>query len=167
MLETMPVEELKAFLGSSTFDAVLRHVDSDDSVATILENERQHGRGRVGYGSKLKTITTALVKSFLAEFVTEHRSRGLGIAASELREPQERIRGVVKFSAAVKAAEALSKKRPGAGSVRNLFCTTQDSNDRRNLALAGNTRTREQFLDNKHRWGASCFRINWLAAWSP
>ena len=45
------------------FLSVLASIDLDDSISTIVENERQHGRLRVGYGVKLQMLERCLAKA--------------------------------------------------------------------------------------------------------
>eukprot|EP00969_Alexandrium_andersonii_P130011 5747729-Alexandrium_andersonii.AAC.1 len=73
---------------------MLAGVDGDDSAATIVECERQHGRLRVGYGCKFKSVTTAAAHNALDEWSLEHRDRGLG-NDDPAREPRERLRDAV------------------------------------------------------------------------
>ena len=50
------------------FMSALASIDQDDSIATIVENERQHGRLRVGYGVKLQALERSLTKVLQASF---------------------------------------------------------------------------------------------------
>ena len=46
-----------------SFIDALASVDLDDSIATIVENERQHGRLRMGYGCRLQALERSLSKA--------------------------------------------------------------------------------------------------------
>lgn len=48
-----------------SFMDALASVDQDDSIATIVENERQHGRLRSGYGCRLQALERSLSKACL------------------------------------------------------------------------------------------------------
>ena len=132
-----------------SFDQVLEHIDTEDSVATIVEGERQHGRSRAGNGSKLKHFREAAARDYLHEWSLGHRSRGLGDLIN--KEPVERLRTVVETSAALqRASPKLHPRIKIGGNARNLYATAKDSEDR---IRSGRKRTRADFVANKKKWG--------------
>ena len=66
-----------AFKADDSFLSCLASIDQDDSTVTVVENERQHGRLRVGYGVELQELSRSLAKAFLGEWSLEHQERGL------------------------------------------------------------------------------------------
>ena len=115
-------ETAKGRPSDSVFDSVgfessLKCIDCEDSVCTVIENERQHGRMRVKHHRKLPN---ELLRCYLEEWSIEHKARGFGQMQTET--PAERLREVVVEASRLRRMDAANTTRRGDyGSVRNLY----------------------------------------------
>ena len=97
------------------FVDTLASVDEEDSAATIVENERQHGRARQRDNLKMKSLEQASVANYLKEWMLEHRSRNLGGEPGTPLVgpgPRERLRAAIGRAA---RAPAAPNERTGVG----------------------------------------------------
>ena len=120
--------EGKRYLTSEMFLSALWFLDKDDSVCTVVENERQHGSLRIGYGVKLQQLVRQVGRQYLKELMQEHRGRGLG---HDRDKPlvHERIRQTVQFHREVERAKHKSRKRMC--DPRVAYASHRDSLDKR------------------------------------
>jgi hypothetical protein len=110
---------------TSNFDHVLQSIDRDDSSVSIVENERQHGRLRVGYGRHLQSLERASAHGLLEEWALEHKNRGLGQSASA--PVKERLRGVVEQHACnIRLERAAKGGRPG-GNPKIMYINAMEA----------------------------------------
>ena len=93
--------------GNLDFLNCLRSLDTDDSCVTIVENERQHGRMRVGHVAVKSGMPHVVSCGLLGEWQLEHRSRGLGTDHQRAHR-DDRLR---KALAAKKASTEVKVKR--------------------------------------------------------
>jgi hypothetical protein len=110
---------------TSNFDHVLQSIDRDDSCVSIVENERQHGRLRVGYGRHLGCLERASAHGLLQDWAMEHKSRGLGQSASA--PVKERLRGVVEQTARNIRNESAAKGGVPGGNPKIMYINAMEA----------------------------------------
>eukprot|EP00971_Amphidinium_carterae_P150075 2974853-Amphidinium_carterae.1 len=109
-------------LPRSVLQSALKSISSEDSACCIVENERQHGRLRAGYGKHLQGLRQTLAEGYLMEWQLEHADRGFGHTDAVLQRG-ERLRTVIKNLRVLKKDK---ERRGRSGNAKLAWVAAQD-----------------------------------------
>ena len=126
------------------FKVLLSSLDKEDSCCSVTENERQHGKMRLGvkWGSGHKSLPAAAAGSYLGEWKSEADARRPSDSRprSSKPTPKERLRSVLAFASEVERELAKDRQRIGGGGPKLLWAHYQLAQEKLRLDALGERR---------------------------